>query len=413
MVFAVLISTCLYAADENERVTHYAGLEGHIGYDNLMLEGVDLRNIGGVGGGIGLVYKMEYKNWRVQSGIEFTSLNSLSKGTYTQSYPVTDPYPTMIWHDQYNDVRYQRNMIAASIPLTAGYKWRDWTFAAGLRIGLPLWQKVNNRYDLTSTITDMQHIDDFHDMPNHGLTTTPYDLSIDKPFGIDLQAQAEVIWDLGFRELLHYEASVFAAVGLIDMDRDADRTRSLFVGAKFSIFYEFEHPKKKRKPSAGTYKKTVSHGKPIAHSPASRSSSAVKSKPQPNPPSPPSNDTVYFQEQVITKGEAVILNELYFATDQTTVLPESEEALETLYTFLSEHPDVRILIIGHTDNRASEKYNQRLSEGRAKAVAAAMIERGIALERLEAEGRGESEPIADNATEEGRQQNRRVEFVIL
>ena len=86
--------------------------------------------------------------------------------------------------------------------------------------------------------------------------------------------------------------------------------------------------------------------------------------------------------------------------------------MEELSAFMREHPTVSILITGHTDNVGSDQANQRLSEGRANAVRDALIERGVQAERIEAEGKGESEPIADNDTEEGRAKNRRVEFTI-
>ncbi|MBQ9705267.1 MAG: OmpA family protein, partial [Paludibacteraceae bacterium] len=75
-------------------------------------------------------------------------------------------------------------------------------------------------------------------------------------------------------------------------------------------------------------------------------------------------------------------------------------------------PEVKIRIIGHTDAVGSEESNQRLSEGRAAAVRADLMARGVDASRIEAEGRGETEPVADNDTEEGRSRNRRVEFVI-
>ena len=68
---------------------------------------------------------------------------------------------------------------------------------------------------------------------------------------------------------------------------------------------------------------------------------------------------------------------------------------------------------GHTDGKGSVAYNQKLSEQRAKAVYDYLIERGVAPERIQAEGRGESQPIDTNDTEEGRQNNRRVEIEIL
>ena len=112
-------------------------------------------------------------------------------------------------------------------------------------------------------------------------------------------------------------------------------------------------------------------------------------------------------------GRKVILHNLFFATGKTQILPQSEQALNELSDFLRDNPTVSIRITGHTDNVGSDKANMTLSEGRAKAVRGEIIKRGIAAERIEAEGKGETEPIADNATEEGRAQNRRVEFTII
>jgi len=115
----------------------------------------------------------------------------------------------------------------------------------------------------------------------------------------------------------------------------------------------------------------------------------------------------------VKKGEVFVVKNLFFATNKTRILPTSEEALNDLYMYLARNPQIRLRIIGHTDNVGRDEANQRLSEGRANAVREDLIERGIAPERLEAEGRGESQPIDTNDTEEGRQNNRRVEIEIL
>ena len=112
-------------------------------------------------------------------------------------------------------------------------------------------------------------------------------------------------------------------------------------------------------------------------------------------------------------GTKVVLHNLFFATNKTQILPESEKALDELYAFLNSHPELVIRITGHTDNVGSDQANIILSEGRANAVRDELIKRGVEVERIEAEGKGEAEPIADNATEEGRAKNRRVEFTIL
>ena len=115
----------------------------------------------------------------------------------------------------------------------------------------------------------------------------------------------------------------------------------------------------------------------------------------------------------IKKGEVFIVKNLFFATNKTRILSSSEEALNDLYMYLARNPKVRIKIIGHTDSVGKDAANQKLSDGRANEVMKDLIERGIAPERIEAEGRGESQPIDTNDTEEGRQNNRRVEIEIL
>ena len=115
----------------------------------------------------------------------------------------------------------------------------------------------------------------------------------------------------------------------------------------------------------------------------------------------------------IKKGEVFIVKNLFFATNKTRILSRSEEALNELYMFLARNPQTRIKIIGHTDSVGKDAANQKLSDGRANAVMKDLIERGIDPARMEAEGRGETQPIDTNETEEGRQNNRRVEIEIL
>lgn len=124
-------------------------------------------------------------------------------------------------------------------------------------------------------------------------------------------------------------------------------------------------------------------------------------------------DTITLFLQRIKEGVKVKINHLYFATNKTVILPESEEALSDLADFLRENPGVSIRITGHTDAVGSDASNMRLSIGRAKAVRANLIMRGIDADRIEFDGKGKTEPIATNETEEGRAQNRRVEFEIL
>ena len=109
----------------------------------------------------------------------------------------------------------------------------------------------------------------------------------------------------------------------------------------------------------------------------------------------------------------IVLENLFFATNETTILPESEPALNTLYEYLTKYPERTILIIGHTDNIGTIRANQILSEGRANSVRQSMIDRGIAPERMQTEGHGELEPKVPNDSDEHRQINRRVEFMVI
>ena len=123
-------------------------------------------------------------------------------------------------------------------------------------------------------------------------------------------------------------------------------------------------------------------------------------------------DTFDLYMQHIKEGIKVKIENLFFATNKTYILPQSEQAMSDLANFLLENPSVKIHIVGHTDAVGSDEANQILSEGRANSVRNDLIKRGVAAERMTAEGKGEREFVADNDTEEGRQLNRRVEFTI-
>ena len=112
-------------------------------------------------------------------------------------------------------------------------------------------------------------------------------------------------------------------------------------------------------------------------------------------------------------GDIVILKNVYFDFDKATLRLESEEELKQLYYLLLEYPSLKIIINGHTDNKGNDDYNQQLSESRALAVYAYLVQKGIASTRLDFKGYGELKPITENNTNEGRQTNRRVEFEVI
>lgn len=118
------------------------------------------------------------------------------------------------------------------------------------------------------------------------------------------------------------------------------------------------------------------------------------------------------KEYALMVGNTVVLDDIFFDFDKSVLLPQSYVALLKLRNLLNENPNMKILLAGHTDNKGKDKYNEKLSEARAKAVYDYLVERGIDKKRLKYAGFGAKHPIADNKTEEGRAKNRRVEFTI-
>ena len=110
----------------------------------------------------------------------------------------------------------------------------------------------------------------------------------------------------------------------------------------------------------------------------------------------------------VTMGQDVL-----FATDSFTVRPDQAYNLNAIAQNLLRYPNSRVEIVGHTDSDGDAGYNQSLSERRAYAVRDVIASNGVPGGRLSAYGRGESQPVASNLTPQGKQQNRRVEIMII
>jgi outer membrane protein OmpA-like peptidoglycan-associated protein len=102
----------------------------------------------------------------------------------------------------------------------------------------------------------------------------------------------------------------------------------------------------------------------------------------------------------------------HFSTDKSIVRDSDRVEIVSVADSMKQNPGSTATIVGHTDSTASEEYNQALSERRAEAVKAVMVEEGVNPEAIETSGRGELEPVAENDTAEGRQENRRIEAVV-
>jgi outer membrane protein OmpA-like peptidoglycan-associated protein len=134
---------------------------------------------------------------------------------------------------------------------------------------------------------------------------------------------------------------------------------------------------------------------------------AVAPPPETPPPEPPKKATL--KQDKIEVGEIV-----EFETGSAKLKPESTSILDEVAKILTEHADVKkVQIEGYTDSQGSKSSNKTLSQHRAETVKKYLVDKGISDKRLTTKGFGQDNPVADNGTDDGRHQNRRVEFKIL
>jgi len=112
-------------------------------------------------------------------------------------------------------------------------------------------------------------------------------------------------------------------------------------------------------------------------------------------------------------GEAYRLDDIHYETSSADISDRSKAILDDFANYLLKKTSIRVAIHGHTDNVGSENKNLVLSTDRAYSVKAYLEAKGVSSDRLQFKGFGSSKPIASNATEEGKIQNRRTEFVLL
>jgi len=112
-------------------------------------------------------------------------------------------------------------------------------------------------------------------------------------------------------------------------------------------------------------------------------------------------------------GQVVRLNNVFFDFDKWDLRQESNLELDRLVQMLKENPAIEIEMSAHTDSKGTDEYNFKLSDNRARSVSDYLISKGIATERIQSKGYGETQPVVPNDTDENRQLNRRVEFKII
>ncbi len=122
----------------------------------------------------------------------------------------------------------------------------------------------------------------------------------------------------------------------------------------------------------------------------------------------PGAEVVQDGDELKVKFQSAIL----FDTDSYAIKTTAKDNIQGMANVLVKYPDTNLVVVGHTDNRGSDSYNQKLSEQRAYAVKDYLVTYGVAGSRLVAKGLGEAQPVAANETADGQQQNRRVEIQI-
>jgi OOP family OmpA-OmpF porin len=131
------------------------------------------------------------------------------------------------------------------------------------------------------------------------------------------------------------------------------------------------------------------------------------------PPAPPPAPPPEAKRVEVTADKIVINEKIQFDFNQSTIKPESHSLLDEIVSVIKGNPQIKkISIEGHTDSDGADNYNLKLSQGRAEAVMHYLVEHGIEKARLGAHGYGEQKPIASNDTPDGKEKNRRVEFMI-
>ena len=433
---------------EYSKPVHYVGGSVYGGYSQFKLNGADLSIPGGGNAGIAFQYKLERKAFRMVAGLDATYAGSSIKDPKNDmiDIPMVFPDTSMTYRFMLYGMDEKQHSIEVGVRLLMGFDYKGVYFLAGMRAGLPVWSQYKITTYANRIILDEKTIDYYSDMPNHWLYA---DASACKD-QLHLNFNPQVSAELGFnmdkwlayhprhkrsptrkpqdRELVHYELAAYANVGCITDYRTChneplltynpvggviEHVRSHFddaayavnrcmpwnVGIKFNIYYEiYDKPKRPRPGTDNIMSKT----KPVVQS---SSLVNVKGKTKEMP-----RIRLTFANQTFYTGDTIVLQNIYFDSDKYFVRDESKPSLNELATFMKNHKNLKLTLIGHTDNTNTAEYNMRLSYNRVRSVKQELMNRGVESSRIKTIGRGQTEPVATNETEEGKQLNRRVEM---
>jgi len=171
-----------------------------------------------------------------------------------------------------------------------------------------------------------------------------------------------------------------------------------------------EDPKPKPKPAPPPPPPPPPPAKKPEAKPAPKPEAKPEAKPAPKPEAKPEAKPAPKPAPKVER--TIILDDVLFDFDKSNVKPEAAAILDRLVAFMKENADKKANLSGHTDNVGTDAYNQALSERRTASVKDYVVGKGVQGTRVSGQGFGESKPIADNKTAEGRSKNRRVEIKV-
>ncbi len=455
ILFLILFVLPVIAAPKKIEQRHFVNIWGGAGYSSMLHQIPDTKVPGGFGAELGVGYEYDRKNLLMQTGLELQYLSSkthIGQPFLVQQDFLYTPIDNHLITYNYNftDFTDTQHAMFLNIPLLMGYRFKEnWYFMAGVRLGFGVMGRSKTKAIAEVSFTDAEFSED---VINAGHYTGTFSTSCKSPIklGFNLAPSVEIgayldKWiNKQSKEQTQsqskkkksrymppsYRLSAFAEFnalnvnrcitegGILDMEKmqkpddiyvhallNSENAKdvavhNLLAGVKFTYMFSLDKAPRKK-----------STGKPGTTKP--KKPATPTQKPEPEKPQPVQADTIRYGDIEVEKEQPIVLDNLLFEFSTANIIETSKSSLEMLLNMMQVHTQVRIEIIGHTDNMGSDSFNQRLSEQRAEAVRDYLVGNGISADRIATSGRGATQPIDTNLTDEGRQKNRRVEFVIV
>lgn len=412
----------IFAARAKYPVFHYVGFSAFGGVSQLRLTQTDIKSEFGGTGGIAFQYKLEQGAFRFVLGVDATYAGSGWLWSATENTAITYPNPFMVHQATYHYINNKHHRIEVGARAMIGASFGPMYVLFGARAGMPVWSRSILTAEVERTIKDPYTIDEYTNMPSHGLisniekATGALNLKFNPQaaieFGVSLDNRRDdipynyrnYVYTRGKR--IHGEIGLYANCGFINyINVPAGRCIPWDAGLKINVYFptknsNYSHSKIRRR-YVSTPK--INYNRPsIGKVQLATPKSITKEMPK---------MALQYKDKTIYTGDKIVLNNLYFDSDKAVVRGESKAALNELAKFMKDHPKLTLTLIGHTDNTNTADYNMKLSEDRVKAVKKELVNRGVNPNRITTIGKGQSEPVADNTSESGKQKNRRVEMV--